>query len=404
MQRRLHLIILLALLAGRFTTDAQSSIAENYFRDIKRFGEDPLVFVNKCLRSHQLLVFDDALHPAYEPFAFYNQLINDPSFSRKLNYIFLEATNTNNQPLIDSFLNGKIADSTILIKLFQDDYTGMGWRYQTYLDLFKTVHQHNRDLPDSLKIKIVGVSPPIYWEAIHTWKDYELFQGTLKSRDYFMYLEIVEKMENFKGNKSGIFLCNTRHAYKNIRNHNGELYWNTTTFFSQRNPGKTYSIRIHNVTLAIDKKKETSSAARKSTDGLNETVYKWIKMDNGHWDAAFEMNFNRPVALPFKNTIFGKTAYVGNHMLNVEKGTTMMDAYDALIFLAPLTQLHFSAEMSYIYTPQFKPELERRVRLLHGDKYMNYLEKNSAVNFDEFYRKNFEYIPISDNKLIEEQN
>ena len=397
-----NFLILISLAAGT-SICAQSVSVNSYFSDIKRVGEEPIEFINKALDTQDLIVFDDALHSAYEPFVFYNQLINSKSLARKINYIFLEVISTTAQPLIDSFLNSKTADSNILTKAFQDDYTGMGWTYRTYLDLFNTVWVHNQQLPDSLKIKIIGVNPPIYWEAIHTWKDYTIFQSSLKSRDYFMYLEILENMKAFKKNRKGLFFCNTRHAYKNIKNSKGELYWNTTTFFNQLNPGKVFSIRIHNVTLSLEETKKIPATKRKSTDGLNETVYKWIKMDSGRWDDAFALNSNKQIALPFKNTSFGRTPYVGNHMLDVAKGTTMADAYDALIFLAPLTDLHFSAQFNYIYNQQFKPELERRLRLLKGDEYDNYLKENNASDFEEFYKKHFDYTPISKNSFVKEK-
>ena len=40
-----------------------------------------------------------------------------------------------------------------------------------------------------------------------------------------------------------------------------------------------------------------------------------------------------PIAISLKDNVFGKTDYIGNHMLNVADGQTMYDAYDALIFL-----------------------------------------------------------------------
>jgi hypothetical protein len=385
-----------------FWAQAQRFSVQQYCNDIRQYGQEPVEFVTRCLDKYDLLVFDDALHSAYEPFVFYNQLINTPSLSGKINFIFLEVINTTSQPLIDSFLNSNTKDSTILTRVFQDDYTGLGWRCQTYLDLFNTVWHHNRQVPDSLKIRIVGVNQPIYWEAIHTWKDYELFQSSLKSRDYFMYLEIVERMKGFRGHKKGLFLCNTRHAYKNVRSATGELYWNTNTFFNERNPGKTFSIRIHNATLSVEGVKHTTASTRKSTEGLNEIVYSWIRMDHGSWDSAFAMNQNKPVALPLSNTSFGNTPYAGNLMLNVQQGTTMAAAYDALIFLAPLPQLHFSAEMSYIYTPGFKPELERRLQLLKGDEYGKYLQENNAADFETFYKKNAAFVPVTPNQLIRE--
>ena len=393
-----NIFIILTAVLLNLTVYAQSSEVINYFNEVQKNGQEPIAYVNKVLDKHDLIVFDDALHSAYEPFVFYNQLINAQSTGPKINYIFLEAISTTSQPLLDSFLASKTRDTTILMKLFQDDYSGSGWRFQTYLDLFSTVWEHNLHSPDSLHIRLIGVNPPVYWEGIHTWKDYELFQNSLKSRDYFMYLEILQNMKGFTKNKKALFLTNTRHSYKNIKNAEGKIYWNTTTFFNYWNPGKAFSIRIHNVTLSIESAKVTGSE-RKSTDGLNELVYKWVRMENGIWDSAFAMNANRPVAIPLENTLFGRAPYVGNHMPNVAAGTTMYDAYDALIFLAPLTDLHFSAELNYIYTTKFKPELKRRLKLLKTD-FAGFLKNNSVSSFNEYYKKLSGYVPLSKNTFI----
>jgi hypothetical protein len=381
---------------------AQSGAVRAYTNDLKQYGQEPVAFVSKALYRYDLLVFDDALHSAYEPFVFYKQLVHTPSIANRLDYIFLEVISIADQPLVDSFLQAETKDSTILMKAFRDDYSGFGLRYQTYLDLFSTVWEHNRLLPDSLRIRIIGVNPPIYWEALRTWKDYELFLSSLKGRDYAMYLEILEKMENFTKSKKGIFLTNTRHAYKQVRDSTGNLYKNTTTFFTQWHPGRAYSIRIHNVSLSIQSTRASAPGERKTAQGLERAVYKWIRMDNGRWDSAFAVNGNRPVAVPLKNTRFGKTGYVGNHMLNVAEGTSMYDAYDAVLFLAPLKDLHFSAQLSYTYTPQFKAELERRTRLLQGDRFDEFLKSSGASTFDEYYNKMTQYIPVSKNNLLAE--
>ena len=392
--------VLLIFLVANAITNAQPSTIASYSKDIKNYGQEPIDFINKALSQNDLIVFDDALHSAYEPFVFYTQLINNKSLSEKINFIFLETISATAQPAIDSYLSAQTKDSTILIKAFQDDYTGMGWNFQTYLDLFSTVWAHNQRIPDSLKIKIIGVNPPIYWEAIHSQQDYKLFLNTLQSRDYSMYLEILNNMDGFSKGKKGLFLTNTRHAYKDIRNSKGKLYWNTASFFNQWNPGKVLSVRIHNVTLSIESVKNATE--RKSADGLNEMVYKWIRMDNGRWDSAFALNGNKPIAIPLKNTKFGNTAYVGNLMLNVAPQTSMYDAYDALIFLAPLTNLHLSAQFNYIYTPQFKPELERRLRLLKENDFEDFLKKNQATTFDEYFKNEFRYVPIAKNTFLKE--
>jgi hypothetical protein len=88
-------------------------------------------------------------------------------------------------------------------------------------------------------------------------------------------------------------------------------------------------------------------------------------------------------------------------MSDVAVGTNMSDAYDAIIFLAPLTELHISAELNYIYTPQFKPELERRLKLLKVD-FDAFLKSNNVSSFDKYYEQISKYNPISKNTLIKE--
>lgn len=391
-----QVLILLCVCSSAFS---QNNRLNNYSNDIAKYGQNPLQFVRNVITKHDLLIFDDALHAAYEPFVFYNQLILDTVLSKKINFVFLEVMSTSSQPAIDSFYKSNLMDTTILIKAFQDDYTGYGWRYQTYIDLLKTVWLQNKLLPNSHKIKVVCVDPPIYWEAIHSKQDYDIFDNSLKARDYSMYLEIVDAMEAFKKNKKALFITNTRHAYKNIRNRDGEKYWNTATFFNQFYPNKTYSIRIHNATLIIQQSKKTN---KDSVSSASEIIYKWAKIDEGLWDSAFALNKNKPVAIPFNNTWFGKTAYVGNHMLNVAAGTRMYDAYDALIFLAPINKLHLSAHFNFIYTQAFKLELERRLRLLNGNDFESMLKEENAATFDEFFSKISQYVPIMPNNYIKD--
>jgi len=213
-----------------------------------------------------------------------------------------------------------------------------------------------------------------------------------------MYRIIVEQMSDFKEKKKGFFLTNTRHAYKNIRNSEGQLYWNCGTFFYHWNPKKTYSIRIHNVTLSLSASKEKTENA--STEGLDAIEYHWIEMDNGAWDRAFAANKNLPVAVPLEDNAFGRTKYAGNHMLNVLKDQTMFDAYDALIFLAPLDDLHFSPKIDFIYTESFKTELIRRLEILHGKDLQQFLENNGADSIEDYLDKIAQYRPKSKNTLL----
>jgi hypothetical protein len=151
--------------------------------------------------------------------------------------------------------------------------------------------------------------------------------------------------------------------------------------------------------LFIEKNKEI---AGKTTEGLDRVSYRWEKMENGLWDKAFAATGNKPVAIPLHENIFGKAAYIGNHMLDVQQGQTMQDAYGALIFLAPLNTLHFSAKLNFIYTAAFKTELKRRILLLNENDVAGFLKKEGVSAIEEFIEKISGYEPMSKNSYSDE--
>lgn len=387
----LSLIFSNAVLAQDATDEGR---LEPYVRALQEEGQDPVSFVNDQLATHDLLLFDDALHSSWDAFDFYRTLVTNRVFQRRVKYIFLEAMAVNKQGYIDTYLASDPEDETLLYPAFQDDASGFGWREQTYFDLLHTIYVTNRTLPADQRFEVIAVSNPVYWSEIRTPEDVALFRKSLLGRDYDMYMIILTTLDKFKSGAKGVFLTNTRHAYKNVRRKDGSLYWNTGTFFHQWNPGKTYAIRVHNVSLNIERRKEPSAATVTTTQGLESVSYSWIRMEGGIWDSAFERLHNRPVAIPLDGTAFGEATYVGNHMLDCAEGQTMSDAYDALVFLRPLEEMRESALVTRIYTPAFKKELIRRYHLLYADDQLaQEMAANGAATLEDLIDKRSEFVP-----------
>jgi hypothetical protein len=124
-------------------------------------------------------------------------------------------------------------------------------------------------------------------------------------------------------------------------------------------------VRLHNASLFVERK--TNPSGPRSTQGLESMSYRWVRMEDGAWDRAFEANGKVPVGLEIAGTPIGAARFVGNTMLRAAPGSTMADAYDAVLFLAPVEELHFSATTGFYVTPAFRPELERRIRLVEGE-------------------------------------
>lgn len=395
MKKKILSFLLIFLVLSYTNSHAQQNERlKPYINTLKEKGDEPIHFVLDKLNNYDLIIFDDALHTAVEPFEFYQDLVRNVDFQKKVKYIFLEVVSVNQQPALDAYFDSEIDDLKLLYPAFQNEISGTGWPYKTYFDLLQTIWKINSTLPVQDRLKVIAVNAPAYWKEINTAKDLDLFRLSFLGNDYTMYKIILSYLDNFKSGNKGIFLTNTRHAYKGIKNRDNKYYWNCGTFFYLQNPGKTYSVHFHNINLSFEGKKEVDSKTPRTSQGLENVIVKWVRMENGLWDSAFESFGNTPIAFDLKDTSFGRTAYIGNHMLNAAFGQTMYDAYDALIFVAPVEKLHRTAMVEFIYTDEFKYELERRSKILYSkDQIDEILSNNGLKSLGEFINNNSKYQP-----------
>jgi hypothetical protein len=323
-----------------------------------RAAPDPVAFVNRKLATHDVIIFDDGLHHARDPWQFFIGLVRNAEFAGKVNYIFFEVMAVNSQPLLDAWLDGKISDAELL-PAFQDA-NDMGWALATYMDLLRAVREANAGKPAGQRMRVIATDMPTYYPLLKTHQDWEQTRTSGAARDYHMYAVVKEVMEDFKAGKKGILLTNTRHAYKGIRNSKGELYWNAGTFFQQHAPGRSYSVRVHTPILQVQRRGAGKAATR---EGLDNLEYRWVRVADGLWDSALDAAGQQPKAVELAGTPFGAAPYLGNHMADAAPGQTLADAYDAVIFLGPLEAYQASATFD-IYTPAFKRELKRRIEII----------------------------------------
>ncbi|HEY5801158.1 MAG TPA: hypothetical protein VIT92_13115 [Burkholderiaceae bacterium] len=349
-------------------------------------GQEPVAFINAQLRTHDLIIFDDALHSALPPFQFYARLVRDPAFHGKVKTIFLEIGPMNYQPAVDAYLASADADARLLLPFLQNS-TDYGFAYQSYVDLLRAVHDVNRTLPREQRLQVVLTDMPSYWPMMNTRADWDITLKSGEARDYHMYKVVASHLDHFKSGRKAILLTNTRHAYKHIRNASGETYWNAGTFFYLQHPGKTYAVRLHHAALHISKK--NTDAKTTTREGLENTTFRWSRMDDGLWDSAHAELGYRPLALDIGGTPFGRAAYVGNHMRNALPGQTMYDAYDAVIFLGEIDRFQQSGKHD-IYTPEFRRELARRLRVMSSDvEIADMLKQAGAPDLDAYVARTF---------------
>ena len=216
-------------------------------------GRDPVEFVIAALDERDLIVFDEGLHNAVEPWEFYARLVADARFSDRAQFVFLEVVPFNQQKHIDAYLAASKNDPLLLWPAFQNALA-TGWNYQIYYDFLSAVWTANRSLPAEKRIKVIGVSPPTYWSEITSSEDYARYRRDgFAGYDHDMYARIVMHLADFDGSAKGIFLTNTRHAYTGLKKSDGGYFWNATTYFTQWRPGRAYSIRFNAPFLEVKK-------------------------------------------------------------------------------------------------------------------------------------------------------
>lgn len=361
-----------------------------YLETLSVGATTPVDYVLGKLATSDLLLFDDALHSAVEPFEFYRDLVRTPAFQEAVRFIFLEVVSVSQQPALDAYMASDSEDVSLLYPAFQNDFSGTGMPYGTYFDLLKTIREVNVGLPETQRFQVVAVNAATYWPEIRTHRDVELFRRSLAGNDYTMYRVILSLLDEFRSGDKGVFLTNTRHAYKNIRKGDGTLYWNCGTFFHQLHPGRTTAIRFHNVQFRFLRKRNPDDATPRTTEGLERVVLEWGRMEKGLWDTAFAAAGNEPAGFDIAGTPFGRAAYVGNHMLDALPGQTMQDAYDGLIFLAPLEHLHQTALVGDMYTPGFKREIARRLAILFTPAQLEErISKSGGDSLDDYIEATF---------------
>lgn len=402
MKKSILFIFMFFLVINTGSLASETERLQPYLNTLEERGVNPVSYVLDKLDKHDLIIFDDGLHTAVSPFEFYRDLLKNPDFIEKIRYIFLEAVAVNQQPALDSFLSAEEENLVLLYPAFQNDLSGKGWPYKTYFDLMRAVRKANSGLTEENRIRVIAVNAPSYWKEIYSLKDVELFRLSLAGNDFTMYRIIKSYLDDFSSGEKGIFLTNTRHAYKGIKNSEGDYYLNCGTFFNLRNPGKTFSIRIHNINLSLKRKKEINPETVRTTEGLEKVVVEWVRMEDGLWATAFSKTGNQPAAFDLEGTPFGRAEYTGNHMLDAAPGQTIQDAYDGLIFLVPLEKTRKTAMVEFIYTDNFKRELKRRLKLLYTKTQINrLLEEYGCKSIDEYIDRRFVYKPEEPQPMLE---
>jgi hypothetical protein len=206
--------------------------AETPVRSNSPKPEPALPAVLKLFDSYQVVGLSD-LHGCAELLAFVNQLVRAPEFRAKVNDITWEPGNVLFQGVMDDFiLRGKEMPYKELAQCWRSNTQS-----HTYSDtpalsaLLQTIHSLNRMQPESRRLRVLLIDPPVDWSRIRSAADFRP-----QDFDRESHMAAVLEREVYAKNRKALFFAGGAH----LGRRSGPLH-----ALELSHPGTTFNIAIH---------------------------------------------------------------------------------------------------------------------------------------------------------------
>ena len=98
-----------------------------------------------------------------------------------------------------------------------------------------------------------------------------------------------------------------------------------------------------------------------------------LPIRGGVFDAAFELNGNKPIGFKLANSPFGAEPFDGIYEIKYKTASgSYQDNFDGYLFLAPLSDEPKAKPLTEIFTDEFVAEMQRRASVM-GYEDMQYI-------------------------------
>lgn len=314
----------------------------------------PEKFLLEMLSSHKLVI-NGEYHRRKVSWDMLMRLISLPRFADTVGCVFMELPSWH-QLTMDEFMSCDTLKNHLIFQIFQDEQVNGWWDRGEYEFLCK-LWNLNHSLPAGKKIRVVLADYQIPYSKITAREDAQ----TLEDRNSHMNNVVVNTIKNSSDNRNNLFLVGCGHAYKS----------NQAGYAS-----------------AADGKEAELTAGAQITNALGRnnvfTVFQHVLPGDNHggnkspirggvFDAAFELNGNKPIGFKLANSPFGAEPFDGIYEIKYKTASgSYQDNFDGYLFLAPLSDEPKAKPLTEIFTDEFVAEMQRRASVM-GYEDMQYI-------------------------------
>jgi hypothetical protein len=270
--------------------------------DVKKYTDflagqhlSPKEYVFELFKTNDVVILCESSHQESTAWDLISDIVLDKRFINNVGNVFTEYGAVSKQSKVDSILNAKFANDTLLEKSLAGL---MRYRGPHFFYFLKNINLLNNSLPDSLKIHE-------FFTDFNSENEY--FPGNTSlnekgDRDSIMAYIVINKFKDIQKNdyrKKCLVITNFRHAFGSIKKDGREIntFDSESSFIFKSFPSKTANVMLNS--LAI------TTSVIIPTDKF--MVYNAIQY--GKWDRVFEESKNRPIGFDFKGSPFGKDGF-----------------------------------------------------------------------------------------------
>lgn len=262
----------------------------------------------------------------------------------------------------------------------------------------KGIYNINKHLDSNKKITIGLTDAAFDWTRM-TRKEFHVFYETIYAKSYTRdsvmaanFIQLYEKQISETGKQKALLIQSFPHAIKMDLRPYHSSFCNTGGYICEKYKEKVKVVVFNSVYFGTH-----------NSSNLN-------LINNGIWDAAFELTSHSETAFNIKNTPFGNTFYEDDFAQKVDNKLGVKFEYselvDGIVFYKPFYEFKPTFGIPNVVDKDFSKELMRRT-IISQDKFINRLGLNLIRPFykkaNAKYYNNVRTFQDYENKTLKEQ-
>ncbi|MFS4467541.1 hypothetical protein [Maribacter sp. 2210JD10-5] len=336
-------------------SETSSSPLDPYISFVQKQETSAKDYVLQQFDTYDFVVLAERDHRDITQYELIVKVIADSIFKSKVKHIFLEIGTKRLQKRMNAFLSQEgLSDSEIdkEIKYIQRNaWYFPVWEKHNYAYFFRELYKINQTLKPTEKIKVYPSGLTMNWNTTKTFSDMKNAHKYRAVKDSIMALNIMHDIDSLTVHEPGkkqkaLLILNYHHAFNdNFTSENA-----CTNYLFKKYGDRITNIFIHAKSFVVSHELE---------DSANEG--KEVPIQNGKWDAAFELEGNPNIGFDFADSPFGNDYF--DYYPYRASDYRYADIFKGYVFYKPISEFKLVLGYDGLLEDGFKEEYGRRLEL-----------------------------------------